>query len=186
MQATNALLSMLCLCDITKCLHSNACAPLHCLLPGSTRAYSPAQRQQQQQMGLQWQWQSWWHPSWPGQRQLRHHPSQLSNGRAGRPTRFLSGCLHTADPRGEAHLQLRWTCLKGAAACAAACAAVCCLLPAMRCALPALLSVMRCPLSLCAGPQAVASLKVENLPVESYLTRFRWAGGGGQWELLVQ
>jgi len=25
-----------------------------------------------------------------------------------------------------------------------------------------------------AGPQAVAALKVENLPVESYLTRFRW------------
>jgi hypothetical protein len=29
-----------------------------------------------------------------------------------------------------------------------------------------------------AGPAAVASLKVENLPVESYLTRFRCAVGG--------
>jgi V-type H+-transporting ATPase subunit C len=28
-----------------------------------------------------------------------------------------------------------------------------------------------------AGPQAVAALKVENLPVESYLTRFRWVHG---------
>lgn len=27
------------------------------------------------------------------------------------------------------------------------------------------------------GPQAVSTLKVENLPVESYLTRFRWGKG---------
>lgn len=39
----------------------------------------------------------------------------------------------------------------------------------------AIVSKIRRTITDIAGPGAVASLKVENLPVESYLTRFRWA-----------
>lgn len=38
----------------------------------------------------------------------------------------------------------------------------------------AIVSKLRRTISDVAGPQAVAGLKVENLPVESYLTRFRY------------